>query len=646
MGAKHAVPRDAAGAAGFWILLLLAAGLAAAGYFVRLEYAFLPDPGEVVRAPRLEAPAYDLWGRSVGHDEARALLATDQGRETLSPAHGAVAVDADVLARGRRAFYQETYRNEVFLTDVVGLLSGPLDLWAMAGALGSLAGGGTDNLRVALSEDAVVGGRTFRKGEVVATGLGVPRGSFVPLGIKLVYARGRLRAGVTCALCHAAVDPGRVVEGAPNTVLNVGLVLALAPNSAAYFANTDARPAFGPQGQLPPVKDLEDAVDATLLRWPQGSFDSTIDLTANPSQIPDAFTKDGFPYGWNGFASSGPFHGLTALGNNVHGQNSDATVHTHLSQTLFDIPPETYLALVLRNAAASRLRYDPGVAETPSALLRRVEDRPGLLGLNDVIPGPSYPKISSAVPDGVMISKPGRAVWELNNAVSAFENTLAPPPRQGAIPDMAAGRDVFEKAGCAGCHAGPRLTNNRIVPVEEIGTEPSRAKALQRSEPDFDPEPKVFALDTPVPVPDGAAVLSAPPGLDPDQTKLAMAYGNAGGYKVKSLIGLALTAPYLHDGGVAVGPDPEKDLGLPGTLGKGLRPDPAQSLRALVDRELRARVLAANGADPDLEKVHVRGMGHEIWVDAAAGFTKADQDALIEYLLWADMAGPEAVPAP
>ncbi len=45
------------------------------------------------------------------------------------------------------------------------------------------------------------------------------------------------------------------------------------------------------------------------------------------------------PYGWNGFAAGGPFLGLSALGNNVHGQNSDSTAHGHLSRAMFGLDP-------------------------------------------------------------------------------------------------------------------------------------------------------------------------------------------------------------------------------------------------------------------------------------------------------------------
>jgi hypothetical protein len=86
---------------------------------------------------------------------------------------------------------------------------------------------------------------------------------------------------------------------------------------------------------------------------------------------------------------------------------------------------------------------------------------------------------------------------------------------------------------------------------------------------------------------------------DPEQVKLAMGCsGTRGGYKVQSLVGLYWSAPYLHDGGVAVGPDTTRDLGVGNTLVKNIAPDPANSLRAMIDRDLRGRVVEANESNP------------------------------------------------
>ena len=152
-------------------------------------------------------------------------------------------------------------------------------------------------------------------------------------------AQGKLRVGITCAACHSAVDSrtGRVLEGAPNNDLDSGLILAFATNSAAMFRQTDVNPtqlppgehtylkADGQEARLPDPQALEDAVDAALLTWPPGNFDSTGTLVNNPSQNPSSYTFENYPYGWSGFSAAGSFHGLTTLNNNVHATNSDPT---------------------------------------------------------------------------------------------------------------------------------------------------------------------------------------------------------------------------------------------------------------------------------------------------------------------------------
>ena len=106
-----------------------------------------------------------------------------------------------------------------------------------------------------------------------------------------------------------------------------------------------------------------------------------------------------------------------------------------------------------------------------------------------------------------------------------------------------------------------------------------------------------------------------------------------GGYKVPSLIGLYWSAPYLHDGGVAVGANTKSQLGIEGTLNKSILPDPYNSIRALVDKNLRTQVIKANQSAESLRKSNVTGEGHEYWVDASTGFSQQEQDALIKYLL-------------
>lgn len=62
-------------------------------------------------------------------------------------------------------------------------------------------------------------------------------------------------------------------------------------------------------------------------------------------------------------------------------------------------------------------------------------------------------------------------------------------------------------------------------------------------------------------------------------------------------------------------------------------PDPASSLRVLVDRDLRKEAILSNRQDPRLQKSHVEGIGHEYWIDKQAGFSAEEQNSAIEFLL-------------
>ncbi|WP_243633376.1 electron transport protein [Paenibacillus xerothermodurans] len=586
---------------------------------------------------------YDVWGQTLTETAAESA--------GLTPHNGAVAIDEKLLKLGRDTLYKETFSNEVFLTDIMGIVDGPFTITNMAKAIVQLKGAGTTNLQVELAEDVTLGDRSYKKGEKVDTGIDVPKGVYAPLGMPVKFSRGQLRVGISCMACHATVDPDTkmVIEGAPNADLNAGLLMALATNSAAYFTHTDVEnvtkyikdvnrtvvTSTGGASALPDPAELEKAVDANLVKWPKGNFDSTIDMKSNPAQIPDSFTKDGHPYGWSGFAAAGPFHGLSAFSNNVHAQNSDSLAQVEASEALFGMEREVYLGTLLQNAPNPAFRYAPASGLKPSEFFAKADPNPGTPGVNEMIKPPSFPKLTMMAPDGLFISSPGFKVGEQVNAMAAYQNTIIPPRGTSATDatTLQQGERVFQRAQCLSCHSGAAFTNHRVVSAETIGTEPSRAKALKKTEYLFGAA-SIYSPDTPVPVPPGAKVLQVPTAhLDPAQIKLAYAHGDSpGGYKVKGLLGLRWTAPYLHDGGVAAGSDPSQ-LGIPGTLAKGILPDPANSLKALVDRDLRRNVVDANKREPELARVHAAGIGHEYWVDQSAGFTKSEQDALIQYLL-------------
>ncbi len=632
------------------LVLILAAGL-----FFEFEHAYVPPMDKVMNPNRINTDiAYDVWGRSVTREEADRLLETEEGRLLLSPYHGAVEINDHVLELGREAFYTESFGNEVFATDVAGLLDGPLSLWSFVRAIIDNRGRGTDNLQVRVARDAMIGGRSYSRGDIIDTGLDIVPGSYSVLGMKVKYSRGRIYTGVTCAACHSAVDmnTGLVVEGAPNINLNIGEMIALASNSASFFGNAEIssleefvtdpnRTVITSDGRrvaLPDPDALEDAVDRIFLSWTPGSFDSTIDLVANPSQIPDSFTWQDHPYGWTGFAAAGPFMGLSVLNNNVHALNSDGLSQAEASEDLFGFDKELTYAIVLQNASRGRYRWSHESNTRPSTLFIRHNPTPPTMGMNEMIHTPSFPKGSLISPDGLFVSIEGSRVWLENNAMSAFQNTLAPPPAPIDFdPEMLElGEEVFHSAQCASCHSGPAFTNNRILPASEVGASPSRARANANNWNAMIFPPMTWSWDTPVPVPLNARLLEVPlDKLDMDEVRMAYAQDERGegGFKVKGLIGLWWTPPYLHDGSIAMGPDPDEQIGIPGTFHIGVRPDPVNSLRALIDRNLRRRVIEATENSEPLQLTNVTGTGHEHWVDEDAGYTEHQQNALIHYLL-------------
>jgi hypothetical protein len=641
----------------------------------QIEVAFPGTPSVYNTYTPLTKPApsgigsYDVLGHVVDKEEAANLLQTEEGRKQLSPENGAVAVTEDLINLGRKAFYSETFKDQVFQTDVVGALNGQINPITMTKAIARLGGKPTTNLQIPINKDVTIGGRTFTAGTLLNTGLDVPAASILPLGMRPSIEKGKLRVGITCALCHAAVDgkTGRVIEGAPNNDLDTGLVLAFATNSAAMFRQTSVNPTKLPRGEhtyinakgqevrLPDAKALEDAVDAELLSWAPGNFDSTPNLVNNPAQIPPSYTHDAWPYGWSGNAAIGWFHGLTTLNSNVHGTNSDPTLGADSSLPMLGIDKETYLGVIFQNAANPAFRLPEGAK--PSEFFDKIDPTPGQPGMNEVIRMPGYPKGSPFILDGLMANSPGYPVGEQINGLSAFQNTLAPPPNQTTNTDsIKRGAAIFTRAGCVECHSGRYFTNHDVIPEGKIGTQPSRAPA-QAPIARILAEPRTYPPNASVPLPPDPPVLPVPTDITPKRVQeLAFAINNrAGGYKVPTLIGLNVTAPYLHDGGVAATSEALKQddkgftvanpdqLGMAGTLLNNIQPDPSASLRVLLDRKLRKRTVAANRANPDLQRSNVDGSGHAYWVDAKARFTTQDQTDLIQFLLSLD-DDPEVLP--
>ena len=623
-------------------------------FLAEFKFAVIPDNGQILNRRTtefLEEVAYDVQGVFISSSVASELEKDEDKRELLKAENGAIRIDEDFVQFGKELFYKETFDNEIFMTDILGFLDGPLTLGNFAKALIELKGKGTTNLQVELAEDVTIGEYSWKKGEKVNTGLDVPKGSLLPLGIPLTISDGRVRIGVSCAACHASVDKesGKVIEGAPNIDFDSGLLMALATNTSAFFTTAEInslkdyiidmnRTVINSKGEKEPLPDpdaLEKAVDETFVKWPKGNFDTTPDLSPNPTQTPDIYTYGDHPYTWSGSAMVGPFKGLSTFNNKVHSLNSDPISLSGQSEELVQVDKEVFIGTILQRAANKRFRFDPTKGEKPSEFFAKIDESPDVPGINEGVKPPHFPKLSMVTPNGTIVTSKGRFVGEENNAMAAYENTLLPPAYDRNISKkiLGEGRDIFKKAGCISCHAGRAYSSNRIIPVEEIKTEPNRAKAFEGIE-DILGESIIWAPNTPNPVPKDAKVLKVPiEQVEEDQRKLAFLIGdNNGGYKTKGLIGLAYSAPYLHDGGVAVGKDEKTELGIPGTLMKGKEPDPYNSLKALIDKQLRQKVINANRAEKSLIEVHVDGKGHEYWVDKTNGYTEEQQKALIEYL--------------
>nr|WP_290224957.1 di-heme oxidoredictase family protein [Trichocoleus desertorum] len=658
------------------ILIALISLVGFLGYSIELTLPTRPPNAEATLTPITqsapsEVGSYDVLGKVISRTEAEILRQTEEGKVQLASEIGAVEVTDDLIQLGKDAFYRETFGNEYFFTDVVGAINGPINLISMSKAILALKGEPTTNLQIKLDQDVTVGGKDFPAGTILNTGLDVPKGSLLPLGMVTRKKGAKLRVGLTCAACHATVDKetGLILEGAPNVDVDTGLLQAFATNSAAMFRQTGINPknfspgdrtyinVAGQTATLPDAKALEDAVDAQLLAWSPGNFDSSPDNVNNPAQIPPSYTHETFPYGWSGFASVGWFHGLTTLNNNVHAVNSDPTSDSYSSKYLLGLDQETTLGVMLQKAADPRFRLPEGVK--PTKFFEKGDPTPGEPGINEVIKMPGYPRGSVFILNGLMANSPGMPLGAQLNGMSVFQNTLAPPPYKLAAEQniLKRGAAIFDKANCAQCHSGRYFTNHDVIPVEEIKTQSSRASALAKI-PQMQISPETYPPNISVPLPTDPAVLPVPTDMTPDRVKqLAYAINNNGGFKVQHLIGLYTSAPYLHDGGVAATAaalQQEKDgsysvanpdqMGMAGTWMQNREPDPEASLRVLVDRQLRQVAVAENRDNLDLQATHVDGSGHEYWVDQQAGFSPVDQTALIEFLLAID-DDPEVLPA-
>jgi cytochrome c5 len=624
-------------------------------------------------APKQALGSYDYFGKVLSANEAAALV-KKQGLNPSDPQSyqkiGAVQITQKLLDVGEKIFFERKIGDDFGLQRVFGFQLGfARILPEVTLAIAAQRGQPTSNLNITLTRDIPIGSQVFRKGSRFPTGLDLAKGAILPIGLKLP-------GEITCAICHVALSPqGETLKGLPNGDLAVPLLIALAPNSAAGFARLNINPldprfqgngktiidSLGRSIKLPDPIKFEQAFDDLVLAVPFGHFESSPDGIDNTTQIPPLFTFKAGPYTAGGEFAVGPFGGLAGVTNGVHSSEINLLAAAQRSTETIGIDREVYLGTVLQNAADPRIRLPNGVK--PSEWLRKVAPNLAQAELEDQVVAPglgAYPnlKLSLLTYNGLIFSPATNDRRDIangnfffaNNAMSAWQNSLVPAPNKSVANRDALsngsvdrGAKVFE-ASCLSCHHAPYFTDNRIHPIAEIKTNAARAQSRLKQNALLVP-PQIYSFDTVVPIPTNAKVLKVPTaGIAAQPNQLPQGLLPNGGYKTPSLLGLYLTAPYLHDGGVAVRKGAlvaqgqgayrvadASGLGLSGTLSQGILPDAAASLRALIDRPLRKQVIAANQANPALQVSNLDGRGHDFYVEGAQR-----QEDLINFLLALD----------
>jgi hypothetical protein len=514
-----------------------------------------------------------------------------------------------------------------------------------------------------------------------------------------------------------------------NQDIALGWIFASAQNTIAGFENSgtgeNATPDSARQwarwvyaNYETQAADTKHSVDKGLLIFPRGFADDTPDGIHNPVQFPSLFTNRNWPYNYDGVMLN-----ASDRNNNVWTGGIDPTQLVALckdragrtAELVFwekkglytELSADEYAEIFVRHSPAGK--NDPAQRERLRDDITGVSDGvPGLLnsdsvvllkGVPNIIPRDIFDKAenkdriresrqfgSDGAKRGALIALLGTRVvtppairnkynvaelerkYGLNSdefvteAVSMMLDWVEPPPNLSKLLSnardaglVAKGSQVFKDEGCAKCHAGPFFTNNTIIPLKEIGTDDSRAAATRPLQTFFAPkyDPRT-----------GTAVSGGLAGF------LSKFFGGERtGYKVVTLRYLWGSAPYLHDGGVAVTlrpelqatgddlqnllrrSDSEKIFGVAQILAARdanpasyARANAALSLQALLLSSERDKVIAANkagvheipggSARVSMASIHIQGVGHNFWVNDEAGGDRIT--ALVAFLLSLD----------
>ncbi len=372
------------------------------------------------------------WGsRHVGPVESEALAAPAPSAGTSQPLLD-VATDLQALGalrEGRRAFRYDTFGDEAFWGQKLGLHE------AIAGAANGGVGAGVSpaaalSLGLKVDVDALPASLTkeLKKGHVdlnnPATTLALLKLNSV-VGLTGVFdAQGQITSlGLQCALCHSTVDDsfapgiGHRLDGWPNRDLNVGAIIAAAPNLSAFAGILGV-----------PVSTLS----ATLNSWGPGKFDAFIILDGKTSR-PDG--------------------------------GSAAT----LIPGLFDIRGS---GLVTWNGYGSLANWLPIVVNL---------EMHGQGVLSDSrLNNPSLYPVAVANGFSHIVNSPDLVTPKLSSLLAYVESLTAPTPPAGSFDPAQAslGEALFTgKARCSGCHVPPLNTTPgwNLVPAAVIGVDSFQA---------------------------------------------------------------------------------------------------------------------------------------------------------------------------
>lgn len=668
------------------LLLIVATGVNCPAQFVTTddpELSALFEP-----APMRELNTYDFFGKALSESDARQMVVDadlDPEDDNSYLRLGLVHYTQELIDKGRTQFLQGRLGDPFSISNIISFAS-EFGKSTLQSALDSFDPASdpdgtatllrdilltcllrdkepTTNLEVTLTRDLQIGTKAIPAGTVMRTGLDVQAGNFTPVGFD--------GGAVSCAICHASVDvvTGREVVGRANTDLDIGLFLALSPNSAGAFIKVNRSdfdpmdPRFPRTGRtiinskgdsvtLPDPVAYEAAMDDFLLTMPKGTFDAGPDSRTSLVRVPDNFVFGEGGMGWDGGFNVGPFGGVTAFSSAVHSFELSMSSPFFSPESVLDLDPEVFLGMILQNAADPELRFPDGVQ--PSVWLKEhypAAERERLMEL------PTFPDPSLFSLNGLVFNPPGEHVLESANALAAFQSSLNVPPNRtpenfGALLSGAVqrGGEVFLAAKCNECHVPPFFTDRTIHPADELGVNDVRGKGRNSLEGRL-VAASLPAFDLVGPLPADPPMIDLPPAegttdnlhLPPGLIQMT------GGYKTTALRGAYLNAPYLHDTGVAVHPDAivvnpdgsytildESLIGVTHTRKIAEPVSAAHSMRALLDRDLRAICVANNHADPDMVRSNVEGVGHDFFVDPQAGFTYQEQTDLIAFLLALD----------